>query len=275
MSRNAEWGGIIELYAYTEMFEVTTYVWEALQVDNGQTPRFALRHSLEGRHCASSRRDLGTMVQTVHLFYNGTNHYAVFVPDTPDATAHPQASPTLRGAGSAESAEPILTVAEEMVQDELADMIACNRRQKVVHAAWQVSMRARVDAEMHAAMDVGLRPNVMLAQSHGVPLPAHIANRNISMVMVEDDANASYDNIDDVEDENDHVPSDDDVVSVALAVDEDTVCWTMRLQTTRTHILNWILSLSQHLTHAMAAKRDVVVWLLSAIRTISVAVVCM
>ena len=141
MSRNAEWGGIIELYAYTEMFEVTTYVWEALKVDNGQTPRFALRHSLEGRHCASSRRDLGTMVQTVHLFYNGTNHYAVFVPDTPDATAHlPQASPTLRGAGSAESAESILMVAEETVQDELADMIACSHRQKVVHAAWQVSM---------------------------------------------------------------------------------------------------------------------------------------
>ena len=81
------------------------------------------------------------MVQTVHLFYNGTNHYAVFVPDTPDATAHlPQASPTLRGAGSAESAESILMVAEETVQDELADMIACSHRQKVVHAAWQVSM---------------------------------------------------------------------------------------------------------------------------------------
>ena len=31
MSRNAEWGGIIELYTYTEMFEVTTYVWEALK----------------------------------------------------------------------------------------------------------------------------------------------------------------------------------------------------------------------------------------------------
>ena len=86
LQRNGEWGGIVELYAVTELFDVTTCVWEPL----GRTPaggwRYTRRHSLEGSS-ARSRRDERNGSRTVHLHYNGSSHYSVFVPDESSSTA--------------------------------------------------------------------------------------------------------------------------------------------------------------------------------------------
>ena len=78
MRKNAEWGGIVELYAITEMFDVCTCVYEPI-VNVGNQCRFARRHALEGR--TASQRKTGSAVDHLHLHYNGRSHYSVFVPD--------------------------------------------------------------------------------------------------------------------------------------------------------------------------------------------------
>lgn len=80
MSRDGEWGGIIELYALTEMFNVSTCVWESAASSSGQ-PRYTRRHSLEGRRSAGQKRDPRS-TDALHLHYNGSTHYTIFVPDS-------------------------------------------------------------------------------------------------------------------------------------------------------------------------------------------------
>ena len=82
LRRNGQWGGIVELYALTEVYDVVTCVWEP----HGRTAdgdwRYTRRHALEG---TSSRRaeqsSPDDLSRTVHLHYDGSSHYSVFVPD--------------------------------------------------------------------------------------------------------------------------------------------------------------------------------------------------
>lgn len=114
------WGGIIELYALTELYDVTTCVWEPLGHDSRGGVRYTRRHSLESNSAKNSSRsgdssgssersetqsspsstasndsddkesrgelDHESSLRvpsgpTVHLHYNGCSHYCVFVPD--------------------------------------------------------------------------------------------------------------------------------------------------------------------------------------------------
>ena len=101
LKADGEWGGIIELYALTEMFDVCTCVYEPVfgsssrnsgrsdssssssssgsgsGSGSGERQRYARRHALVGRR-ASEREP---KAPRVHLHYNGTSHYSVFVPD--------------------------------------------------------------------------------------------------------------------------------------------------------------------------------------------------
>lgn len=87
MGRDGEWGGIIELYALTEMFNVTTCVWEPAGSTGGQRC-YTQRHSLEGRRSEKDREPgPETARSSAHLHYNGTSHYSVFVPDSPPMPA--------------------------------------------------------------------------------------------------------------------------------------------------------------------------------------------
>ena len=103
LKADGEWGGIIELYALTEMFDVCTCVYEPVFGSSsrnsgrssssssssdsssssgsgggsGERQRYARRHALVGRRV--SERE--PKAPRVHLHYNGTSHYSVFVPD--------------------------------------------------------------------------------------------------------------------------------------------------------------------------------------------------
>ncbi len=92
LKTNGEWGGIIELYALTEMFDVCTCVYEPVtrssrrrssscsaggSSSSSERQRYARRHALVGRR-ASEREP---KAPRVHLHYNGTSHYSIFVPD--------------------------------------------------------------------------------------------------------------------------------------------------------------------------------------------------
>ena len=104
MRRDGEWGGIIELYAMTEMFQVTTCVWEPAASSGGGQRRYTQRHSLES-HRSNKGQEPGpeTARGAAHLHYNGTSHYSVFVPDCPPA-AHPTGAPATTSADRLTSA---------------------------------------------------------------------------------------------------------------------------------------------------------------------------
>ena len=60
-------------------------------------------------------------------------------------------------------ATPIDIHDEHEQHDELAQLLSTTRANRIAEAASNVIMRARVDREMRAAMDVGIRPNPVLA----------------------------------------------------------------------------------------------------------------
>ena len=93
MRQNGQWGGIVELYAFAEIFDVRTCVYEpAGKASNGK-PLFVRRHALEstlrakpsGKEAAAKTSDAASVPLSppphAHLHYNGTSHYSVFVPD--------------------------------------------------------------------------------------------------------------------------------------------------------------------------------------------------
>ena len=118
LKRNGEWGGIVELYALTEVYDVVTCVWEPL----GRGPdgwRYTRRHSLDPGSARSGKSD-GTKSGSstsrsgagssssaaVHLHYNGCSHYSVFEPDEQPSskqrkTATPRKSPRKASAAAA------------------------------------------------------------------------------------------------------------------------------------------------------------------------------
>ena len=88
LRRNGEWGGIIELYALTEMYGVTINVWEPVGSDRSGRVAYSRRHSLESGGSASSNRssrsnESGAEGPAAHLYYNGSTHYCRFLPDLP------------------------------------------------------------------------------------------------------------------------------------------------------------------------------------------------
>ena len=101
MRRNGEWGGIIELYALTEMFDVCTCVYEPGAVTSTGRRAHVRRHALE----AGNRPEGAPPPPRAHLHYNGTSHYSIFVPDEgqlvdePRAVAAAAAVATAPGAG--------------------------------------------------------------------------------------------------------------------------------------------------------------------------------
>ena len=74
MRRPSEWGGIVELFAASQTFGVSVCLWELDGADG----------SYVCRHCVG-RNGLSGICSTppaVHLFYDGVNHYDIFVPDS-------------------------------------------------------------------------------------------------------------------------------------------------------------------------------------------------
>jgi hypothetical protein len=88
LHRDGEWGGIIELYALTEVFGVRTCVWEPLGRDARGRPTFTLRHSIERNSSSGTAAGRDTSPRVIHLHYNGSSHYSVFAPDDSNAAAH-------------------------------------------------------------------------------------------------------------------------------------------------------------------------------------------
>ena len=77
MRRRSEWGGVVELYALTQVFGISVSVWEPAGSDGS----FARRHRLAGTGSVTCNVSDSAAPSSVHLFYNGINHYNVFVPD--------------------------------------------------------------------------------------------------------------------------------------------------------------------------------------------------
>lgn len=106
LKRDGQWGGTIELFALAELFGVTACVWEPLLRDHGGW-RYQQRHTFAGGSASSgasaaakagasascaddgaslpsmsgSSPDTDAVPPTVHLHYNGSSHYSIFVPD--------------------------------------------------------------------------------------------------------------------------------------------------------------------------------------------------
>ena len=60
------------------------------------------------------------------------------------------------------------------LEDELAVLMAESRKKRMAKEAELEVMRARVSAEMEAAMDVGVRANPLLAKAFGIELASHL-----------------------------------------------------------------------------------------------------
>lgn len=88
LRRDGQWGGTVELFALAELFRVTACVWEPIEGQRGSRyhPRHTFAASAGDVGCSKGGGDVPASVSAapepcVHLHYNGSSHYSIFVPD--------------------------------------------------------------------------------------------------------------------------------------------------------------------------------------------------
>ena len=126
LRRPAQWGGVVELYALTQCFRITVSVWEPAGSDGS----FARRHKLSAASAAPSKRPGAARSPSAHLFYNGVNHYNVFVPDEPEQEPEPEPEPdteTQEQSGPAQSHVSVAITEVQPSKDVVAAGLGADR----------------------------------------------------------------------------------------------------------------------------------------------------